>query len=436
MWASLAHSTRLEKARPRLRLLVRANILPRADELTRLLPPAQRSKLIMQGLSRPRLAALTSFGGVEMGPNSLRLTNWRQWLKGRPRGRALVSYTPGPVLDGALGISPRAFSNDGIAREIVRILNSMGLAVDLVDYRDADPFVGGFYDVWVQHGGVNYEALKAAGNASERLVYFSTGSYWRFHNESSEAHAEAFFERHGVRLAPTRTIVLGEDAPLSDADGIIAMGNAATRATYGAYSRVWMLPNASYAADGIASGDLRHSHLRRGFVFCAGGGSLHKGLDLVLECFARRREHLYLMCRIDPDFRRFYGGLLDAAGNIHELGFVNPRSRQFSAVGKRCLCTLLPSCSEGQPGSVVEMMARGCIPVVSRESGLDVDGFGILLEECSVDAVDAAVAETADWSRRDLSLRAHELDEAVRTCHTPLAFREAFASALADVLES
>ena len=144
----------------------------------------------------------------------LRLTNWRQWLRGKPRGRALVSYVPGPVLDCALGISPLAFSNHGIARELVRVLNSAGLEVDVVDYRDAEPFVGGSYDVWIQHGGVNYEALKAAGNGSDRLVYFSTGSYWRFNNESSETRAEAFYERHGVRLAPERTIGLGEDAPL------------------------------------------------------------------------------------------------------------------------------------------------------------------------------------------------------------------------------
>lgn len=435
-WASLVRSAPLETARPRLRLLLRARILPRADESTRLLPPVERAELIMRGLSRRRLSAETSFGRVEMRSGSLRLTNWRQWLTGKPRGRALVSYVPGPVLDSALGIRPLAFSNHGISREIVRTLNTLGLAVDLVDFRDIDPFAGGIYDMWIQHGGVNYEALKAAGNGSDRLVYFSTGSYWRFNNESSETRAEAFYERHGVRLAPERTIGLGEDAPLSDAGWIIGIGNAITRATYSAHSRVWMLPNASYAADRIASSDVRHPHQRRGFVFCAGGGSLHKGLDLVLECFARRREHLYLMCRIDPEFRRFYGGLLDAASNIHELGFVNPRSRQFTSVGTRCLCALLPSCSEGQPGSVVEMMARGCIPVVSRESGLDVDRFGILLEECSVGAIDAAAAEAVAWSRQDLSLRVHELDAAVRARHTSLTFRSALASALNDVLEA
>lgn len=430
------HSARVESIRPRLRLLLRANILARADELTGLLLPTERARLVMQGFSRSRLAASTSLGRVEMGPNGVRLTNWRPWLKGKPRGRALVSYVPGPVLDGALGISPRAFSNEGIVREMVRVLNNMGLAVDLVHYRDTVPFVGGLYDVWVQHGGFNYESLRAAGNRAERLVYFSSGSYWRFHNESSEARAEAFFQRHGVRLAPTRTLEPGEDAPLSDADGIIAMGNATTRATYGAYSRVWMLPNASYAAERITSRDLWDSHTRRGFVFCAGGGSLHKGLDVVLESFARSGECLYLMCRIDSDFRRFYGSLFDAADNIHELGFVRPNSAQFFAVAGKCLCALLPSCSEGQPGSVVEMMAHGCIPVVSRESGLDVDDFGVLLDESSIDGIDAAVAQIAGWSGRDLSLRAHKLEGAVKARHTPLAFRSALACALSGVLEA
>jgi glycosyltransferase involved in cell wall biosynthesis len=390
----------------------------------------------MRGLCRRRLSTQTSFGRVEMRPGSLTLTDWRQWLRGEARGRALVSYVPGPVLDSAVGIRPLAFSNHGISCEIVRTLNTLGLSVDLVDCSDTSRFEGGVYDMWIQHGGANYEALRAGGNSSERLVYLSTGAYWRFHNESSETRAEAFYERHGVRLAPERTIGMSEDAPLSDAGWIIGIGNAFTRATYSAHSRVWMLPNASYGVDGIASSDVWYPQQRRDFVFCAGGGSIHKGLDLVLECFAHRREHLYLMCRIDPGFRRFYGGLLDAASNIHELGFVNPRSRHFTSVGTRCLCTLLPSCSEGQPGSVVEMMARGCIPVVSRESGLDVDRFGILLEESSIDALDAAVSEALAWSQQDLRLRVHELDTTVRARHTPLAFRSALASALNDVLET
>ena len=282
---------------------------------------------------------------------------------------SLVSYVPDAVLDAALGIAPASFSNQGIAREMIGVLNGLGFSVDIIAWDDVADFRPETYDLWIQHGGANFAALRTAGAHAKRLVYFSTGTYWRFQNAAAEARALAFEARHGTVLSPERMVPDDVDHPLASADAIVALGNEFTRATYGAYANVSMIPNASYATKKQRR-NLGDSAQRQAFVYCAGHGSLHKGLDLVLDVFSRRPEHLYLMCRMEDGFRDFYAPILRRARNIHEVGFVPARSRAFSAIASRCRCAILPSCSEAQPGSVVDMMAHGCFPLSARSPAL------------------------------------------------------------------
>ena len=61
------------------------------------------------------------------------------------------------------------------------------------------------------------------------------------------------------------------------------------------------------------------------------------------------------------------------------------RSRSKGAparVVERARIVLLAA--EGMPGAVLDTMARGLIPVVNRESGIDHEDFGVLLENSSI----------------------------------------------------
>jgi len=59
----------------------------------------------------------------------------------------------------------------------------------------------------------------------------------------------------------------------------------------------------------------------------------------------------------------------------------------------RCNFVIFPSCAEGQPGSVIECMHQGLIPVVSRESNIDTDDYGITLSECSIEEISRVVSD-------------------------------------------
>ena len=372
----------------------------------------------------------TRFGVLQLTRDSIRLAEWSQWAKTVPTKRALLSYLPGPVLDSAVGAAPVAYSNHGIARDTVRVLNEAGYSVDVVKWDDTDSKVYGDYDLWVQHGGANYAQLKGAGVQAERLVYFSTGNYWRFHNAAALARETAFQARNGVLVPAERMIEYAEDAVLSDADAVAALGNEFTRSYYPATTNVRLLPNASYAAQHLDS-SVTNSPSRSGsFLFFAGSGSLHKGLDLVLEAWEGRRENLYVVCQVSPAIADYYRGLLSRTGSVHLLGFIPVHSRRFEKLARSCTFSILPSCSEAQPGSVVETMARGCLPLVSDACGLDVKGFGLSVSQPEVGTVSAAVDLANSWSASELVSRREELGRCVRERHTPMAFRSAAREAL------
>ena len=49
--------------------------------------------------------------------------------------------------------------------------------------------------------------------------------------------------------------------------------------------------------------------------------------------------------------------------------------------------SILPSCSEGSPGTVVDSMQQGLIPVLTKEAGIDVAGFGYILDNYKIDTI-------------------------------------------------
>ena len=58
---------------------------------------------------------------------------------------------------------------------------------------------------------------------------------------------------------------------------------------------------------------------------------------------------------------------------------------------------IYPSCAEGAAGSVFTCMHAGLIPIVSRESGVDVsEDFGIVINELTVDEVKLSIKKISE----------------------------------------
>ena len=133
---------------------------------------------------------------------------------------------------------------------------------------------------------------------------------------------------------------------------------------------------------------------RRHFLWLGSHGFVHKGLDLVLEAFAAMPEYHLTVCGptkgevekefekvlyVEKDFEKTFYKELYQTSNIRTVGWVDVASPEFMQIANDCIGLINPSCSEGEGGAVVGCMHAGLIPIVSYESGVDIDAFGFLL---------------------------------------------------------
>jgi glycosyltransferase involved in cell wall biosynthesis len=346
--------------------------------------------------------------------------------------RALLSYLVHPF--SIPGDDPRFLRHINIwrAREMVRVLNCMGYIVDVIDYRDTKFVPRKKYDLFIGHGGITTEKIARQLPAKTVKIYFSTGCYWKFHNEQELSRFTALRERRGVDLIPDRLIRNSEEGALLTADGVIGIGNEFTKSTYSAFSPVIMVNDTALFDDFFERSNKNFERGRGHFLYFAGGGNVHKGLDLLLEAFSELEQNLWICAQIDDQFADIYATELHTHPNIHSVGWIQPRSVQFYELMGICNFVILPSCSEGQASSIVECMNQGLIPIVSRASSFDVSDYGVLLEPCTIREIVKTVtllsSQSAEWCEerakrtREVAIREHseqvftaQMDEAIRS---------------------
>ncbi len=362
------------------------------------------------------------------------LLNYNRYLK-QPLGRALLSYLPDPVRDDLAGGAENEFSNRGIARTLPRALNEAGYIVDIVSWDDKNFSADKPYDLLVQHGGINYGQLAPLVKSSGAIVYFSSGSYWRYHNSQERARFRAFAKRHGVQLPYDRLITHPEEQVNRDAEAIIALGNKDVRKTYRNFPRVYNLNLACYPDSRPDSVHKDFLKTRDNFLFFAGGGGIHKGLDLTIEAFLGLSQQLYIMAYIEPSVLEFYKEAL-AAPNIHWIGPGAFRSPAFYNAMDKCGFAILPSCSEGQPGSMLECMNEGLIPVVSRDAHIDIAGFGFLVEPVSITRIRRVVKQAANLKESELKMRSKKARATALKRHSPDLFLNRLRTYFSEIMNT
>jgi glycosyltransferase involved in cell wall biosynthesis len=353
---------------------------------------------------------------------------------GEKEGRALVSYLVDPVLNPDSVPSKTMFSNAGIALSMVDVLVELGFAVDVVNYDDRRFRPRARYDLFIGHGGTNYQGIDNSLPPDCCKIYFSTGSYWKTHNAAELARAEYLWQRRGIRLPPDRFISESEEWANVRANAIVALGNERVRASYERFDRVYVLNNAAYPDTHFLANPKDFEAGRKNFLFYAGPGNLHKGLDLVLEAFASSDAHVFICQEISEDFASAFCREL-ALRNIHALGFVPARSPDFYEVVAKCNTVILPSCSEGSPGSVIECLHQGLIPVVTPECNLDVGDIGVIITDGTVEAVTRAIQDVANWPVERHSSAAYRAYHAACSVFSEESFRQNLKHIIAGCME-
>lgn len=355
---------------------------------------------------------------------------------GPSRGAVLLSYVVQPFIVTESVFLKTPHTNPVECLEIAEVFLRNGYVVDVINW-DNTRFIPRKPYAFVVDIHGNLERFSALLPQDCQKLFYVTGAHWLFQNHAEYGRLLDLQRRVGSSLAPRRTVPASKN--LEYADRVFGLGNAFIHGTY-AYARksIFALPLPSTVS--FAEPTAKPIEAAKRFLWIGGGGAVHKGLDLVLEAFRALPDYELTVCgpvQAEADFVALYRRELFEMPNIRIVGRIDVRGPQFRALVEQASALIYPSCSEGTPGSVVTALHAGLIPIVSREAGVDVDGFGYQLSEVSVEAIVCALKVVAELSAEERLEKSRQAWDHARRTFTRERFRaqlDAFLATLAPPL--
>ncbi len=352
---------------------------------------------------------------------------------GAERGRILLAYVIEPFLskDGPSS----SHTHHGESQLMADVWLQRGYIVDVIDY-DNPAFVPKHrYDYFVS-ARTNIQRIRARLNDDCRCIVHLDTSHYTTNNRDALARVVGCQQRRGVDLfGSVRMIEV--NAGIEAADAGVVLGNDETASTY-AYAGKPLYPLDVPAVVDLPWSDSKDfAAARSRFVWLGSDGAVHKGLDVALEAFASLPDcHLSICGPIDrdPAFCAAYAAEL-ALPNIEQLGWVDVSGEQFANLVATSAALVYPSCREGQAGAAVNCIRAGLIPIVSRETGVDVEGFGTQLADCDVTTIIEAVKAVSQASPQALYTRARATWEHGQARFSHDAYRQRYGE-IVDQLTS
>ncbi len=324
--------------------------------------------------------------------------------EGPCRGRVLLSY----IIDGFLleaGASiPKTHTNIWQSVKMAETFVALGFEVDVIHYTNHSFVPQGNYAFFVD---VRHNMERLTPQLHEnciKIMHLDTANIL-FHNAAAANRLLALQQRRGITLSPPR--FERPNLGIEHADYAMTTGNDFTVDTFKyANKKIHKLPSPCGIV--LDFPEKEWNQCRRNFLWFSSSGLVHKGLDLALEAFLDLPDcHLTVCAPLerDRDFVQAFHKELYETDNIHTVGWVDIESRQFRDITEKCAAVLHLSCAEGGAPSVKVCMHAGLIPVVSRESGVDVGNFGFSLKDCSIANTTEAVRRVAALSEKELQDR-------------------------------
>ncbi|MFQ6539996.1 MULTISPECIES: glycosyltransferase [Aphanothece] len=350
--------------------------------------------------------------------------------------RALVLWVAEPFSPGFLHSNLARHSNLRRACILVDILGSLGFSVDVTDWMNPAPPQSKEYQVIIGQG-IAFERVCQASKLGVTKIFLATGA------DNSQAIRG---ERRRLRSFGLRTGIVGKlryrrrtDKGPCCADFIFVNGNEWVSSTYRTKTRapLSLIANCDvFNAPKIYSLPLQNRDSRE-FLWFASFGAIHRGLDLLIEIFSDRPDltlHVVGGIEHEQEFWLAYTDILCRCTNIKFYGFLDISGKVFSGILAKSSAHLFLSASDGSPGAVVTTMQAGLIPIVTRESGIDVSVDGIVLKNVWKGTILQAVNAVSNMTPSELRTRGDRIAEYALKSFNEQRFEETVRGALVKAL--
>jgi glycosyltransferase involved in cell wall biosynthesis len=356
--------------------------------------------------------------------------------KNNNRGNALLAYVIDPFLVNSPGDIPNTHTHFAESLAMAEAMLEMGYAVDVIDYRNPNFIPQKEYAIFLSARSHMQRIAERLNSDCKKIVHLDT-AHWLFNNAAAYNRMLDLQKRKGATTNSIKWVA--PNWAIECADYATVLGNNFTLSTYEFAQkplyRLYVPAITTYPQHD----NKNFKQYRNRFLWLGSEGLVHKGLDLVLEAFVEMPNmHLTVCGPIENDqkFCETYHKELYEQPNIKTIGWIDVTGQEFADLTSRCVALIYPSASEGQAGAVVTCLHAGLIPIVSYQSGVDVEDFGIVLKDNSIDTIKKAVEETAGRLSSELSAMSQKAWAAARKNYVAAAYKERLKQIIKEVLGS
>lgn len=336
--------------------------------------------------------------------------------------RILLSYITSPLENDTSKLTTH--TNFTECLEIIKTFIDFGYCIDLVFCLDDKHTIfieKKRYDVIFGFGEpFHCAALK---NPDAIKIVYLTELHPDFSLKNEMERTEYYYQRHNKRVNIKRSGKFIRNQDIAIGDYGILMGNKFT-------SRIFSFPQGNlYTLEPTAlinpeyiCKKREYEKSRKNFVWFGSYGAIHKGLDILIDVFNDLPELNLYICGLNREEKRILRTIKE---NIHDMGFINVKSQSYIDLMDSCSYVILPSCSEGMATSVLTCMNHGLIPIVTKECGIDLQEWGVCLDDyhvdyikekvrscalCDVDTLEKYHNEVFEYSRKKFNLQRYSQD--------------------------
>ncbi len=328
------------------------------------------------------------------------------------------------------------------AHGLANALHARSFQVDVLDYDHAGTVSYNEYDVLLGFGRHVRNCFQCRRSTRPKVILYSPGIHNHEQNRRTLQRVRDFHDHHGVWLLESGRFADDDWTSLAIlADGVLVLGNESVAETYRRHTDrpVMVLPGFYQPVlDPSAVAARREIRTaRRHALWFGSTGLIHKGLDLALDavtslpdwhlhvCGPLHRETSFMQC-----FQTLHGH-----PRIHLHGFVRLSSPAFATLLQQCTFSLSPSCSEGGAAALLNTIGNGgLIPVATRETGVDIDPFGITIQELSPSSLAAALTEADALTEDMITERCRQALDWAKDRHSWAAYQRQLDLALNALL--
>lgn len=263
------------------------------------------------------------------------------------------------------------------------------------------------YDLIIGFGAAWRQACNLNPTAHKVLYLTEKPPYFSHRQENSRALY--LQQRHGIKTSVTRSGLYFTDDDFKLCNTIICIGIEGDLSLLPPQKEKYLicpsgLKNAKFD---INRRDIDKA--RKHFLWMGSSGAVHKGLDLVLDAFAKHNDLTLHVLGCNSQDKKLLKSLFHS--NVIDHGFVNVNSDDFIHIATTCGFMVFPSCSEGVSTAVLTTMRHALIPLITRETSVALNGVGEYFADATVECIEATVKRWSEKSKEELLTNMQKAEE-------------------------